>query len=198
MKRPGEKRVTVHTDAVPRGGIRRAALDDIGALMAIENASFPGNRLDRRRFRYLLTQANSIVLVDAQGDTVRGYILVLLRADSRSARVYSVATHPAHMGRGVAARLVDAAERLASARGCTSIRLEIRNDNTASLALFRARGYVQFGGLRAYYHDGADALRLRIYLTGTQPGVVNPQEAPAQQFSVRKPINAFMVSNCAV
>lgn len=148
--------------------VRRATLGDVDALVQIEEASFPGNRLDRRRFRYLLTQANSVTLVDAEGETVRGYILVLLRADSPCARVYSVATHPAHLGQGVAARLVDAAEQEASARGCTGMRLEIRVDNAASLALFSRRGYTVFGRHQAYYHDGADALRLQKRL-GAQP-----------------------------
>lgn len=141
--------------------VRRATPGDIDALLQIEGASFPGNRLDRRRFRYLIKQANSVTLVDADGDTVRGYILMLLRAGSRWARVYSVATHPAHLGQGVATRLADAAEQASRARGCTGMRLEIRVDNAASLALFSRRGYTVFGRHHDYYDDGADALRLQ-------------------------------------
>lgn len=141
--------------------VRCATPADIDALLQIESASFPGNRLDRRRFRYLIKQANSVTLVDADGDAVRGYILVLLRASSRWARVYSVATHPAHLGQGVATRLIEAAEQAARARGCTGMRLEIRVDNAASLALFSRRGYTVFGRHHDYYHDGADALRLQ-------------------------------------
>jgi len=150
---------------IPESHIRRAVVDDIAALVDIENASFPGNRLDRRRFRYLLTQANAVTLVDvaddAEGDAIRGYLLLLLRADSSVARVYSVATHPAHLGTGAAARLVTAAERCAGARQCAALRLEIREDNAASLALFRTRGYAVFGRHAAYYHDGMAALRLQ-------------------------------------
>lgn len=152
-------------DVPPRsfadGAIRLATLGDIAALVAIENASFPGDRLDRRRFRYLLTQANSVTFVDVNGAVLRGYILMLLRTGSRGARIYSVATHPAHLGCGVAARLLTAAEHWAAAHGCAEVRLEVRTDNAASLALFRKRGYVVFGRYGAYYHDGMDAMRLR-------------------------------------
>lgn len=140
--------------------IRRATLDDVAALVGIEDASFPGNRLDRRRFRYLLASAHGALLVDAD-TSLRGYVLLLFRANSTIARLYSIATHPAHLGRGVGARLVDAAERQARAHGDTCLRLEIRADNAASLALFRGRGYREFGRHAAYYHDGMDALRLQ-------------------------------------
>ncbi|MBB6136360.1 ribosomal protein S18 acetylase RimI-like enzyme [Massilia aurea] len=152
------------TNAFANSGIRPATPGDIAALVAIENASFPGDRLDRRRFRYLLREANSVTFVDVDGAAVRGYILLLLRTGWRGARVYSIATHPAHLGCGVAARLLTAAERWAAAHGCVQVRLEVRADNAASLALFRGRGYVAFGSHGAYYHDGMDALRLRRML----------------------------------
>jgi ribosomal-protein-alanine N-acetyltransferase len=151
----------VTTDGSPDGAIRLATPGDIAALVAIENASFPGDRLDRRRFRYLLTKANSVTVVDVDGAVMRGYVMLLLRAGWRGARVYSVATHPAHLGCGVAARLLTEAEHWAAAHGCVEVRLEVRTDNAASLALFRKRGYVAFGRHGAYYHDGMDALRLR-------------------------------------
>jgi len=141
--------------------IRRATLDDVAALVGIEDASFPGNRLDRRRFRYLLASAHGALLVDADDNALRGYVLLLFRANSTIARLYSIATHPAHLGRGVGARLVNAAERQARAHGYTCLRLEIRADNAASLALFRGRGYREFGRHAGYYHDGMDALRLQ-------------------------------------
>jgi ribosomal-protein-alanine N-acetyltransferase len=158
------REANVTTQAFADSAIRLATPGDIAALVAIENASFPGDRLDRRRFRYLLTQANSVTLVDVDGAVVRGYIMLLLRTGWRGARVYSVATHPAHLGCGVAARLLTEAEHWAAAHGCLEVRLEVRTDNAASLALFRKRGYVVFGRFGAFYHDGMDALRLRRLL----------------------------------
>jgi ribosomal-protein-alanine N-acetyltransferase len=159
-----QRAADVPTNVYTDSAIRLATTSDIVALVAIENTSFPGDRLDRRRFRYLLTQANSVTFVDVDGAVVRGYIMLLLRTGWRGARVYSIATHPAHLGCGVAARLLTAAERWAAVHGCVEVRLEVRTDNAASLALFRKRGYVVFGRYGAYYHDGMDALRLRRML----------------------------------
>lgn len=141
-------------------GIRLATLTDIPALVAIENACFPGNRLDQRRFQYLLTVANAVTLVDDFHGVQRGYAMLLLRRNCTVARLYSIATDPAHTRCGVAARLVEAAEQWSRAHGCLRQRLEIRADNHASLALFQHRGYRAFGRYQGYYHDGMDAIRL--------------------------------------
>ncbi|WP_137172000.1 N-acetyltransferase [Massilia sp. HP4] len=159
--------------------IRRATLDDVAALVGIEDASFPGDRLDRRRFRYLLAHAHCALLVDARDDTLRGYVLLLFRANSTIARLYSIATHPGQSGRGVGAALVDAAETQARMRGYTCLRLEIRADNAASLALFRGRGYREFGRYAAYYHDRMDALRLQKQLSHIHVCGLNGRPCPA-------------------
>lgn len=147
-------------NAPQASAVRPAALADIAALLAIENACFPGNRLDRRRFRYLLSRAHAVTLVEAPHGVPRGYVMLLLRRDSPLARLYSIATDPAHARCGVGARLLDAAERLLREGGYLGQRLEIRADNRASLALFEGRGYRAFGRYPAYYHDGMDAIRL--------------------------------------
>ena len=140
--------------------IRRATPDDITALVAIEHACFAGDRLDRRRFRYLLTAANAVTLIDEHKGVPRGYLMLLFRTNSSAARIYSIATHPGHARSGVAASLLGAAEALARRHGYRRQRLEIRADNQASLSLFQQRGYQAFGAYPAYYHDGMDAVRL--------------------------------------
>ncbi|RSZ59605.1 GNAT family N-acetyltransferase [Massilia atriviolacea] len=141
--------------------IRHADIDDLDALVAIETASFSGDRLSRRSFRHLLTEGNCLTLVAGAGAALRGYATVLFRDGVSVARIYTIATTPAWQGCGVAAGLVRAAEQAALARGCVSVRLEIRKDNAASLALFASRGYQVFGEYRAYYEDGMAAWRLQ-------------------------------------
>ena len=145
--------------------IRPGVADDLAALLRIEQASFSGDRLSRRSFRHLLTEANSVTLIDDAGDAPRGYITLLFRADVSLARVYSIATAPGWQGQGVAAGLLAAAEELALAHSCVAMRLEIRRDNVASQQLFLRHGYEVFGEHVAYYEDGMDALRLEKSLT---------------------------------
>lgn len=83
----------------------------------------------------------------------------------RLARIYSIATAPDYLGRGVAAGLLDVAEACALAHNCMAMRLEIRKDNAPSQRLFLRYGYALFGSHDGYYEDGMDALRFEKSLT---------------------------------
>jgi ribosomal protein S18 acetylase RimI-like enzyme len=145
--------------------IRHGMEDDVAELLRIEQASFSSDRLSRRSFRHLLTEGNSVTLIDDAGGAPRGYITLLFRADVSLARVYSIASAPGWQGQGVAAGLLAAAEELALAHSCVAMRLETRRDNVSSQQLFMRHGYEVFGEHAAYYEDGMDALRLEKSLT---------------------------------
>ena len=139
--------------------LRQSTLEDVDGLVAIENGCFETDRLSRRRFRYLLTKANAKIIVDTEQQRLRGYVLLLFSRGTSMARLYSIAVAPECEGQGVGARLVQAAEAAAVENGCVSLRLEVRMDNAASLALFRRHGYRQFEEVLDYYEDHMDALR---------------------------------------
>jgi ribosomal protein S18 acetylase RimI-like enzyme len=138
---------------------RPARLGDLDALVALERASFRGDRIARRSFRRALAVRNAAVIVETARGSLRGYALVFLRAGSRVARLYSIAVDGAARGRGVGRRLLAEAERAARRRGRDVLRLEVRRDNSASLGLFVGAGYRQFGEIPDYYEDGMTALR---------------------------------------
>ena len=140
--------------------IRSASMEDVAALAAIEEASFAGDQVSRRSFRHLLSQGNSVTLIDAAAGEIRGYLTLLFRANTARARVYTIATAAAWKGCGVAAALVRAAEQAALARGCTVVYLEVRKDNAASIGLFTTSGYQVFGQYEEYYEDGMAAWRM--------------------------------------
>lgn len=139
--------------------IRKATLSDIEPLVCLEEACFQTDRLSRRQFRYMLTRANAAVLVDVEQQVLRGYVLILFSRGTSMARLYSIAVDPAARGEGVARALVLAAEEESRERDCAYLRLEVRKDNGASLALFRAMGYRQFDERADYYEDHMDAFR---------------------------------------
>lgn len=140
--------------------IRPARARDLDALVALENASFRSDRLTRRSFRRHLAGTGGVILVDVERGWVRGYAILFLRAESSVARLYSITADAAARGRGVGRGLLAAAEREAVKRGRAVMRLEIRKDNEASLALFKGAEYRQFAETEGYYEDGMSALRL--------------------------------------
>lgn len=143
--------------AAPR--IRRATRNDLTALLELEHASFDHDRISRAQFRRHLDSASACVLVADDNGVVRGAALIFFRRGSLHARLYSIAIAHAARGRGLGAALLDAAEREARARGCDTLRLEVRTDNASAIALYEHRGYRRVALEPAFYENGADAWR---------------------------------------
>lgn len=143
----------------PTVHVRGAELVDLGAIERIEQESFSEDRLSRRSLRYLLTRARAMNLVAELAGRVVGYITVLIRSGSPSARVYSLAVDPEARGARIGARLLEAAEARVLSLGLDSMRLEVRADNGAAIHRYREAGYAQFAAEPGYYEDGETALK---------------------------------------
>lgn len=140
--------------------IRAGRREDLAAILAQE-ALFPSDRMSRASARRFLVSPRARVLVAVDADRmVLGNLILLLRTDSRKARIYSVVVSSEARGLGIGARLVSAAERIAKASGREALSLEVREDNAAARAMYEKLGYVVERRLRAYYEDGAPGLRL--------------------------------------
>jgi ribosomal protein S18 acetylase RimI-like enzyme len=138
---------------------RVATLNDIEALLAIEQQSFAADRISRRQFRHMLTRANAAVLVEERAGRVVGDVVVLFSRATSVARLYSMAVDPAARGQGVAGQLLQAAEQVAWSKHRAYMRLEVRKDNSAAVSLYQRHGYRRFGECLNYYEDHADAWR---------------------------------------
>ena len=149
--------------------IRPGAVADVPRLVEIEARNFASDRLSKRSFQHLLTRGHTIHLVaDAAGVGIVGYAIILLQRGTSLARLYSFAIEPSYRGRGVGLALLAEAERLAVEQGCAFMRLEVRPDNAAAVARYRAVGYREFGSYQDFYEDHSDALRMEKVLAGTE------------------------------
>jgi [ribosomal protein S18]-alanine N-acetyltransferase len=138
--------------------LRAARAADLPDLLALE-ARFPGDRLSARQFRHHLDNPRARLRVAVSAAGVAGYHLVLLRTGSAWARLYSIAVDPVLRGQGLGRRLLADAEVQARAAGCRGLRLEVRQDNAAAVALYEATGYQRRAALPAYYQDGGAGWR---------------------------------------
>jgi ribosomal-protein-alanine N-acetyltransferase len=139
--------------------VRRARRSDLAALVELEQRVFATDRMSRASLRRLLASTSSRVILAECGGQLAGAAVVLFRASTVVARLYSIAVVPAMSGKGVAVALLAAAERTARSRRCRCLRLEVHASNAAALARYRKSGYRQFGCYARYYEDGGDALR---------------------------------------
>ena len=117
----------------------------------------------------MLTRSHADILLSEDGDGLSGYVMVLYNRATSVARLYSIAIEQRARGSGLGRRLVEAAETAARDQGRFYIRLEVREDNTASLRLFEGMGYQRFGLLEDYYEDHMRALRFEKSLQPEQP-----------------------------
>jgi len=173
----------------PEAKLRRGRRSDLDALVALEgelfaSQLFAGHLISRASFRRLLGSPGATFIVaeaGAQigakvgdqvgahaGDQVAGYVLVLYRANSGSARIYSIGVAARFRRRGLARKLMVAAEKDAAGRGRKAVRLEVRADDRGAIALYESSGYRRVWRAPGYYGGGVGALRLEKTL-GKEP-----------------------------
>jgi ribosomal-protein-alanine acetyltransferase len=139
--------------------LREASIQDLEALVRLEQAAFETDRLSRRSFRrFLQSEKDRLLIAEIDGSPV-GYILLLMRRGTRLARLYSICVDVSSRGRGVAEALMRAGEAAVREAGCAYLRLEVRRDNEAAIRLYRKLGYRFFGTIPGYYEDEEEALR---------------------------------------
>lgn len=146
---------------MPDSRIRPAEKYDLSRLVELENFCFTQDRLSRRSFRHFLQHGKHCFLILEHEGVVIAYALALLHRGTQLARLYSIAVHPEYRGLKAAYRLLAACEKCCAERGRVAMRLEVRKDNAAAIALYEKTGYQRFGEYKDYYEDHSDALRLQ-------------------------------------
>lgn len=147
---------TTINDLIIRDAVRR----DVDQLLRLENQSFDSDKLSRRSFNYMIGKANALLLVAELEQQIIAYVLVLYSQGTSLGRIYSLAVSPDHKNKGLASKLMQAAEQHALQDGRSFLRLEVRPDNVAAIRLYEKLGYKQFEIKTDYYEDHADALRM--------------------------------------
>lgn len=166
--------------------LREARLEDLDALLELENAAFETDRLSRRSMRRFLQNGNDHLLVAETDAGIVGYVLMLRHRGTRLARLYSIAVDTAARGGGIAEALIHAGEQAVLPSGCAYVRLEVRRDNEPAIRLYRRLGYRLFGTIPDYYEDGAEALRFekRIrYYAGERADLFVPYYSQTTPFT---------------
>lgn len=135
---------------------RKARVDDLNRILAIESQGFRDDAFSRRQLNYLIRHAKGACFVAVLQDVVVGYISVLTRS-SGSGRIYSLAVDAGYRGRGIAEQLIDTAIDFMRGENIQAIFLEVAVDNAAAISLYEKKCFVKRSIKRRYYHSGTDA-----------------------------------------
>jgi ribosomal protein S18 acetylase RimI-like enzyme len=154
-----DRRVSRSRRHLAKGAIRPAQTADVDALLAIENAAFASDRIERRAFGHAIRSPTMICLVVSTDAEVVGYGIVERRRGSTAARLTSIAVAPKAAGAGLGQRLLAALEHTAREAGPSRMRLEVHAENRRARKLYETAGYRVVERLDNYYEDGSAALR---------------------------------------
>jgi ribosomal-protein-alanine N-acetyltransferase len=140
---------------------RKMTFDDLEQVIAIDQTSF-SLPWPERSFRFELTDnpASRCWVVDLDGRVV-GMLVAWLIVDE--IHIATIATHPDFRKQGIGEKLLSLTLQSAKDEGAVSSFLEVRENNTAALELYRKFGYVENGRRIGYYKDnGEDAILMLL------------------------------------
>lgn len=135
---------------IPEVVIRRLCLGDTAAMAGLESLCFSlpwtmaqcGASLRQQAFRALGAW---------KGESLIGYISMYCAKPELE--VLNLAVHPFERRRGVGERLLRLVLQCAAKMGIENVFLEVRENNNAAIALYRACGFTQVGVRERYYPD---------------------------------------------
>lgn len=144
--------------------IREVARADIGAIVAIESASFGDPWTPGMFGSHLLSGGGNCFLVAEDNcGVVVGF--AISRTVSDEAELLNIAVDPTCRKCGIGGRLLDVAVERSITAGALGMWLEVRASNVAARTLYEARGFAAVGLRKRYYEaPREDAIVLRTDL----------------------------------
>jgi [ribosomal protein S18]-alanine N-acetyltransferase len=134
---------------------RRASVEDLAAIMAIERGCAEGAHWSEAAWRGALEgEGNRGVFVAEGQGAVVGFVVVGEVGDV--AEMEAVAVIVGARRQGIGRGLCGRAMEWAAGRGAGTMQLEVRAANVAALRMYRGMGFVEQGLRRGYYRDPVD------------------------------------------
>jgi len=145
--------------------LREATVDDLDAIMAIEESEFTSDAWSRTMMREEIRSRHTRYLVAEDAGELVGYAGLLCPVGAHEGDVQTIAVLATARRAGLGRRLLRALVAAAAERGAREVFLEVRADNPAAQSLYRSEGFEEIGVRPAYYQpDGVDALVMRAPL----------------------------------
>ncbi|QSQ15165.1 ribosomal protein S18-alanine N-acetyltransferase [Myxococcus landrumensis] len=135
--------------------IRRMTLDDLTAVMALEQAAFKNPWSAELLKRELEHEWSTILLVEEPRESVPPLLLglAIFWIVHDEVHVLNVATAPQHRRRGVARAVMEEVLERGKGRRCCLATLEVRKSNEPAIQLYRSFGFRPVGIRPNYYAD---------------------------------------------
>ena len=142
--------------------IREALVDDLDAIMVLEEECFANDAWSREVMQSELAAKHTFYLVADHLGSILGYAGSSQLTGATQADIQTIAVKPNQRGSGIGKALMVALTKEAKRRGAKEIFLEVRADNTIAQKLYKLFGFKQIGVRKKYYQpDGVDAFVMK-------------------------------------
>lgn len=142
--------------------LRNLSLNDLDAVMQLENATFPSDAWSQESMASELASPTGYYIGLFDSELV-GYAGLSTIPGSFSSDIQTIAVRQAQRGKGLGRRLVDALISQAKRLGSEQILLEVRIDNEQAIKLYQSLGFERIDVRKRYYQpDDVDALIMRL------------------------------------
>jgi ribosomal-protein-alanine N-acetyltransferase len=144
--------------------LRRASVDDLDAVMALEGPVFGTDAWSRASMRGELAGRHSYYLLAiADSGSIDGYAGLLAPRGSGVGDIQTIAVAPGARRHGLGRALLGALIAEARRRGAAEVFLEVRADNPGAESLYLELGFERIAVRESYYQpDGVDAHVMRL------------------------------------
>ncbi len=142
--------------------IRPVTAHDLQNLIDLERECFTTEAYTKGQICDLLEYPNAIAFLAKIEADIAGFVISLVEdfEGSKLGHIVTIDVAVKHRRKGVGLRLLKAAEDALSQSEARTVYLEVREDNTSALQLYRKQGYVKTEILENYYSSGIRALRM--------------------------------------
>jgi [ribosomal protein S18]-alanine N-acetyltransferase len=147
--------------------LRRAAPDDLDAIMTLETPIFAPDDWSREIMAAELGDQHGVYLVAFRPESpgsIEAYGGVRAPVNAEQADIQTIAVAPTARRQGLGRVLMLQLVEQARQRGAREVFLEVRADNPGAQALYESLGFERIATRARYYRGGIDAeiMRLRI------------------------------------
>jgi ribosomal-protein-alanine acetyltransferase len=131
------------------GAIRSAALDDVPAILALEQQAPSAGHWTPEQYNKLV--GSGVALVTEEAGKLCGFICA--QAVAGEWEIENVVVAAGFLRRGIANELVRELIRRAQNEAVSAILLEVRESNMPARRLYERHGFREVGQRSTYYHD---------------------------------------------
>jgi ribosomal-protein-alanine N-acetyltransferase len=132
--------------------IRSAALNDVPAILAIEQQASGAAHWTRDQYNQLVS--SGVVLVAEEAGQFCGFVCA--QAVAGEWEIENVVVAAGFLRRGIANELIRTLIQRAKNEAASALLLEVRESNRAARGLYEKQGFREVGCRPAYYRDPAE------------------------------------------